>query len=113
MKIPIVLLSPLLVLASPAFSPALLSGQGTKVARGENYCCNPNIFFFFELKTYTGPDKLTTVHSGAQTNHAQFPAVDMANVTLPAVPVVVDAAIYEAVLGKAPGPKLHVIYGLI
>lgn len=35
------------------------------------------------------------------------------NVTLPAVPVVVDAAIYEAVLGKAPGSKLHVIYGLI
>lgn len=79
MKILIILLSPLLILASPAFSPALLSGLGTKVARSKNYCCNPNIFFvsFSELKTYTGPDKLTIMHSGAQTNHAQRLAVGM------------------------------------
>lgn len=30
-----------------------------------------------ELKTYTGPDKLTAMHSGAQINHAQRLAVDM------------------------------------
>ncbi|EFQ97228.1 hypothetical protein MGYG_00270 [Nannizzia gypsea CBS 118893] len=45
MKFSIVFFSPLLALASPAFSPASLHGQGAKVARGENYCCNSNVFF--------------------------------------------------------------------